>query len=82
MPDAGSSFVVRGKRRTGAFFDASNPDSPDLNPCMVGSCLARGIVSFRRLVGCGHVFGVYLQPVAARHDECPLEFGSLSIERA
>ena len=29
-----------------------------LEPCMDGSCVARGSVVFWRLVGCGHVFGV------------------------
>lgn len=35
--------------------------SPDFNPCMDGSCVARVFVSFWRLVGCGHVFGVCLR---------------------
>ena len=37
--------------------------SPDLNPCMDGSCAARAFVSFFELVGCGHVFGVFVQRV-------------------
>lgn len=39
------------------------PYSPDLNPCMDGSCVARGLQAFVEPVGCGHVFGVCVQPV-------------------
>lgn len=55
--------AARALREVGAWVLFLPPYSPDLNPCMVGSCLARDIVSFRRLVGCGHVFGVSVQPV-------------------
>jgi hypothetical protein len=77
-----NTAAAKAMRDAGCWFLYLPPYSPDLNPCMVGPCLARGIMSFGRLVGCGHVFGVCLQRVAARHDECPPEFGSLSIERA
>jgi hypothetical protein len=34
------------------------PYSPDLNPCMDGSCGSRVSDRFGDLVGCGHVYGV------------------------
>ena len=34
------------------------PDSPDLNPCMDGSCGSRVSDRFGEQVGCGHVYGV------------------------
>ena len=37
------------------------PCSPDLNPSMDGSCVARAFVRFFELVVCGHVFGVFAQ---------------------
>ena len=32
--------------------------SPDLNPCMDGSCGSRMAIGLGELVGCGHVYGV------------------------
>ena len=34
------------------------PYSPDLNPCMDGSCGSRISIGLGELVGCGHVYGV------------------------
>lgn len=34
------------------------PYSPDLNPCMDGSCGSRVSIGFGEQVGCGHVYGV------------------------
>lgn len=34
------------------------PYSPDLNPCMDGSCGSRCRIGFGEQVGCGHVYGV------------------------
>lgn len=34
------------------------PYSPNLNPCMDGSCGSRISIGLGELVGCGHVYGV------------------------
>ncbi|MFP1646737.1 hypothetical protein [Pontitalea aquivivens] len=60
-------------RQRGAWMLFLPPYSPDLNPCMDGSCGSRCRIGFGEQVGCGHVYGVYMcNEVVARPDEYPL----------
>lgn len=45
-------------KQRGAWFLFLPPYSPDLNPCMDGSCGSRISIGLGELVGCGHVYGV------------------------
>ena len=45
-------------RARGAWLLFLPPYSPDLNPCMDGSCGSRVSIGFGEQVGCGHVYGV------------------------
>lgn len=45
-------------RNAGAKLFFLPPYSPDLNPCMEGSCGSRWRIGFGEQVGCGHVYCV------------------------
>lgn len=54
-----------------AWFLFLPPYSPDLNPCMVGSCVARGFVMFGDWSAAAMYSASRCSRCAARHDECP-----------
>ena len=55
----------------GCWFLFLPPYSPDLNPCMVGSCLARGFVTSGGWSAAAMYSASRCSRCAARHDECP-----------
>lgn len=70
-------------RRAGCWFLFLPPYSPDPNPCMVGSCVARVFLSVLSNWSAAAMYPASLcGSCAARHDEYPLKLGSHSIDRA
>jgi hypothetical protein len=71
LPAHRSSVATNILREVGAWFLFLPKYSPDLNPCMVGSCLARGFVTSGGWSAAAMYSASRCSRCAARHDECP-----------